>query len=112
LDESEFIVHHHGLFVSDVKRRIAVDDLDAGSFQFLVRIGVFTLSAAASRIEHDADVNTALFGLNDGVDQVGMGEQEHFDADGFLRFVDGIQEGFGSVIRQNNKAMRHTSSVT
>jgi hypothetical protein len=90
LDESKFIVDHYGLFVGDVEFRIAIDDIDAGNLEFLARILVFALAAAASRIEHDADVNTTLFSLNDGVYQVGMGEQEHFNANGFLGVVDGI----------------------
>ena len=77
---------------------IAVADVNAGVSEFLARIGVFFFPVAPLGIEHDAHVDAAMLCCNDCVEEPGIGEDEHLDANGFLRLSDGIEDWLGGVV--------------
>ena len=60
------------------------------------------VAVAPLGIEHDAHVDASMLCCDDGVEKRGIGEQEHLDANGLLRLVDGFEDWLGGVLGQND----------
>jgi len=105
LHEGSVVIDDHGFFVSDIEIGIGIDDLDTGGFEFLVGFRVFGFAIAAGGIEHDANVEAPFLGIDDGGNEVGVGEEEHFDANGFLGATNGIEERLGRVVGENDEGV-------
>ena len=84
----------------EIEGGIAVDDLDAGGREQLAGLLVLRFAAAASGVEHDAHFHAPLMSCDHGLQQAGIGEDEHLDAERFRRVVDRIEDRPGSIVRQ------------
>ena len=82
-----------------VEGGIAVNDLDSGGGELFPGILVLRFSAATRGVEHDAHFHAALVGGDDGLQQSGVGEDKHLDAQRFRGAVDGVEDRFGSIVR-------------
>ena len=78
----------------DAELGVAVLDLDAGLFQRLAGLGILLFAAAARGIEHDLDFEPAVFGGDDGLEQIRVGKDEHFDPNDFFAALIASMIGF------------------
>ena len=65
----------------------------ATSLPYLLLLAITPLG-----IEHDANVNATPLGCDDGIEERRVGEEEHFDANGFLGLGDGFEDWLGGVV--------------
>ena len=81
-----------------VEGRIAVADVNAGVSEFFAGIGVFFFAVAALGVKHDAHVDAAMLCSDDCVEEPGIGEEEHLDANGLFGLVDGFEDWLRGVV--------------
>src|SRR5277367_3030086 len=108
--KSGAIVDDHGFFVSEVEGRIAVEDVDASSEENFTGFFVLDLATAAGRIEHDLNVGPSFFGVDHGLQHGGIGEDEHLDAQRFLRGVDASENRLWRIIGKYEQGTSHITS--
>ena len=82
----------------DVEHGIAVDHLDAAFGEGYPAVGVLFLAIAARRVKHDANVDATLASIDDRLQKRGVGEDEHFDANGLLRAGDCVENWLAGVV--------------
>ena len=85
LDEGAGIVDDHRFFVGHIEVRVAVEDVDAAFGEYLAGVGVLLLAVAPLGIEHDAHIDATTLRRDDCLEERGIGEEEHLDANGFFR---------------------------
>ena len=98
LDEGDGVVDDHRLFVGHVELGVAVADVNAGFRELFAGVGVFLFPVAPLGVEHDAHVDAAMLGCNDCIEEPGIGEDKHLDANGLLRLGDGFEDRLGGVV--------------
>ena len=81
--EGRLVVDHHRLLVREAEGGIAVLHLDAGVLEGLAGGLVVVLAVAAGGIEHHPDLHAATLRGDHGLEQVRVGEDEHFDPERF-----------------------------
>jgi hypothetical protein len=81
--------------------------LDAGLGQDFAGRFVFLLAAAPGGIEHDAHLDVPAMGVEDSLDEAGIGKQEHLDAERAGGCVDGVDDRLSSVIGEDNYGAGH-----
>ena len=96
--KGRLIIHNHGLLMRRVVVGVAVDDFYTARLKFLAGCLIFRFTVAADWIQHDAYAHAAPLCGNDSLQEFWIGKQEHFDAQGCLRVVDGIDNRFCGII--------------
>src|SRR5580704_9624101 len=100
--EGAGVVNDHGFLVGHAESGVAVLHAYARGFEHFARVLIFGFAAAAAGIQHDSHVDAALLRRDYRLQKLGVGEDEHFYAQRFLRAVYGVNDGLGRIIWQNN----------
>ena len=107
LDVGSLIVDDHRLLMGDIECRVAVDYLDSSRGQLLSRLVVLLFAAAPRGIQHDTDVHAALVRRGDGLQQRGIGEDEHLDPKRLSCIVNCFDDRQSGIVWQDNYGAGH-----
>ena len=98
LDEGNGVVDDHRFFVRHVEGGVAIADVNAAFGKFFAGVGVFFFAVAPLGVEHDAHVDATMLGCDHCIEERGIGEEEHLDANGLLRLREGVEDWLRGVI--------------
>src|SRR5580704_8976771 len=93
--------------MGEVELGVTVEDLDSGLGQDFAGFLILLFAAAAGGIEHDAHLDLAAMGIDDRLDEAGIGKQEHLDPQRPGGGVDGVDDWLAGVIREDDYGAGH-----
>jgi len=100
--ECRVVVDDHRLFVREIEGRVRVLDVNICPLERFTGGVVVVLAVAASRVEHDSDVDATPPGRDHRLQQGRIGKDEHLHAKRPRGVVNRLEDRLGGIVGQHN----------